>query len=326
MARKACTTPLALATSAALLVGCATRDSTSIPLATAAATTTPQPPAPDLAPPGVAQAPSSVPAPTCDGPAFAAAARANAQSVNASPWMFSAGTQEKPEGPGWAVYVPIITHTLGTTCGPATAGFAQALSVWQGQHGLAADGAMSRATAAKMKEGWQARRAHLARPCIELNRTRTAEIPAEARFDAEDRRLQTDALAAYQRMLSAAKREQPALFQTPTVLQAASAWRDPADDRSSCTRNPGPCNGTAKAVGCSAHWSGWALDLNVGFLPGRDPTDSTYANRLHQAQNPAYIWLLENAGRFGFVNYYYEPWHWEWQGDTVAGPSTGAAG
>ena len=68
------------------------------------------------------------------------------------------------------------------------------------------------------------------------------------------------------------------------------------------------------------------MDLNLGFLPGRDPTDSTYANRLHQSRNPAYVWMLENAGRFGFVNYYYEPWHWEWQGNSVAGPSGGNAG
>jgi len=286
---------------------------------------------PPLAPPAVAptraaeaEAPSAVA--TCDGPSFVAAARANAQSVNTSPWMFSAGTREKPEGPGWAVYVPIIAHTLGTACGPATTGFAQALSNWQNQHGLAADGTMSRNTAAKMKEGWQAKRAHLARPCVELSRTRTAAIPPEARFDARDKRLQTDALAAYERLLAAARREQPALFRASAIMQAASAWRDPADDRTSCTRNPGPCNGTAKAVGCSAHWSGLALDLNLGFLPGRDPTDSTYANRLHQSQNPAYVWMLENAGRFGFVNYYYEPWHWEWQGDSVAGSRIANAG
>ena len=322
-------TSIALAGAAALLAGCTTRN--PAPAATVTSTAAEPAAMPPLTPPAVAPARAEAAAPpaamaTCDVPAFAAAARANAQSLNTSPWMFSAGTREKPEGPGWAAYVPIIAHTLGTACGPATAGFAQALSDWQSQRGLAANGMMSRDTAAKMKEGWQARRAHLARPCVELSRTRTAAIPSEARFDASDRRLQTDALAAYHRLLAAARREQPALFLTPTIMQAASAWRDPADDRTSCTRNPGPCNGTAKAVGCSAHWSGWALDLNLGFLPGRDPTDSTYANRLHQSRNPAYVWMLENAGRFGFVNYYYEPWHWEWQGNSVAGPSVGNAG
>jgi LAS superfamily LD-carboxypeptidase LdcB len=28
-----------------------------------------------------------------------------------------------------------------------------------------------------------------------------------------------------------------------------------------------------------------------------------------------YRWLLANAGRFGFVNYPFEPWHWEWTGE-----------
>ena len=122
-------------------------------------------------------------------------------------------------------------------------------------------------------------------------------------------------LAAYREMLAAAKGERPDLFTQGGLFLLASAWRDPADDKASCTATPGPCNGTAKAVTCSAHWSGRAVDINLGFIAGGDPTDSTYANRLHQARSAAYAWMLDNAGRFGFVNYYYEPWHWEWVGD-----------
>lgn len=287
----------------------------------AGCTTTMPPPAPPAPAPPTETSPSveqtaEPTAPqTCDAPSFAAAANANARSLDVSPWMFSAGTGEKPEGPGWRAYGPMIARTLGTPCAPASAGFAQALGDWQGRHGLNADGMMGRDTAAKLKEDWQAKRAHLTRPCIELQKANAAAVPAEAIWDDTDRRLQADALRAYYRLLAAAKREQPTLFQTPEILLIASAWRDPADDKASCTRNPGPCNGTAKAVTCSAHWSGRALDLNLGFLPGADPTDSTYANRLHQSQSAAYAWMLDNAGRFGFVNYYYEPWHWEWQGD-----------
>ena len=29
---------------------------------------------------------------------------------------------------------------------------------------------------------------------------------------------------------------------------------------------------------------------------------------------PAYRWLVRYAARFGFVNYAFEPWHWEWVG------------
>mgnify|MGYP000346579185 CR=1 FL=1 len=134
--------------------------------------------------------------------------------------------------------------------------------------------------------------------------------------DEQERANEHPVLAAYREMLAAAKGERPDLFTQGGLFLLASAWRDPADDKASCTANPGPCNGTAKAVTCSAHWSGRAVDINLGFIAGGDPTDSTYANRLHQARSAAYAWMLDNAGRFGFVNYYYEPWHWEWQGDS----------
>ena len=43
--------------------------------------------------------------------------------------------------------------------------------------------------------------------------------------------------------------------------------------------------------------------------------DSTNAyNRLWQSRGPAYRWLVRNAHRYGFVNYIYEPWHWEYVG------------
>lgn len=270
----------------------------------------PAPPTPVAEAPPVAAAPLD-----CSAPAFTVAGQANAASLNTSAWMFSAATVEKPEGPGWAVYAPAIQRTLGTVCGPSTAAFAQALGVWQAQRGLTADGMMGRDTAGKLKEVWQARRAHLTRPCIELQKTDAVDIPPELVWNDSQRRLQADTLAAYERMLAAARAALPAQFTTRGLLLVASAWRDPADDKASCTRNPGPCNGTAKATNCSAHWSGRAVDLNFGFIAGSDPTDSTYANRVHQSQAVVYAWMLDNAARFGFVNYYYEPWHWEWQGD-----------
>ena len=279
----------------------------------------PVPPAPAAQTPASPQASAPPPtAPTCDAPAFAAAARANAIGLNTSPWMFSAGSNAKPEGPGWAMYVPAVQHTLRNPCAPATGAFAQALSVWQAQHGLTPDGRMSRATAAALKAGWQAQRAHVGRPCLALARGQTAAIPAEARYDARDARLAPQALADYLRLLAAARAALPDAFADGKLLSAVSPWRDPAADRAACARSPGLCNGTAKTAGCSAHWSGRAIDLNLGFIAGGDPTDSTYANRLHQSQSALYGWMLENAGRFGFVNYYYEPWHWEWQGDTMA--------
>ena len=39
-------------------------------------------------------------------------------------------------------------------------------------------------------------------------------------------------------------------------------------------------------------------------------------NRLFLSRTVTYRWLLANASRFGFVNYPFEPWHWEWTGET----------
>jgi hypothetical protein len=305
----------AAALAAVLLAGCAGQ--ATAPLGPVAPAVAP----PVVAPP-VAQAepPVFMPEPaTCDAPTFAAAARANAAGLKTSPWMFSAGSAAKPEGPGWEAYVPAVQHTLAIRCGADTGAFAQALSAWQAAHGLTPDGRMSRAAAQQLKADWQARRAHVARPCIALSHGQTDALPAGARYDNRDARLQRQTLAAYLSMLAAARAEQPELFMASKPLLAVSPWRDPAADRAACARTPGLCNGTAKTAGCSAHWSGRAIDINLGFAPGGDPTDSTYANRLFQSKTPLYAWLLDNAGRFGFVNYYYEPWHWEWQGDKMPG-------
>jgi LAS superfamily LD-carboxypeptidase LdcB len=35
-------------------------------------------------------------------------------------------------------------------------------------------------------------------------------------------------------------------------------------------------------------------------------------------RQPTYRWLVRNAGRFGFVPYVFEPWHWEWVGSPTS--------
>jgi LAS superfamily LD-carboxypeptidase LdcB len=54
------------------------------------------------------------------------------------------------------------------------------------------------------------------------------------------------------------------------------------------------------------------MDLYLGRAPGSDPVSSRDENRRAIADGPAYRWLMANADRFGFVNYPFEPWHWEW--------------
>ena len=63
---------------------------------------------------------------------------------------------------------------------------------------------------------------------------------------------------------------------------------------------------------CSPHRTGYAVDLYLGQAPGYGPDSTADASRLHLSRTAAYRWLTANAGRFGFHNYPFEPWHWEW--------------
>lgn len=75
-------------------------------------------------------------------------------------------------------------------------------------------------------------------------------------------------------------------------------------------------DGTRRAR-CSAHRTGLATDLWVGWVPGFCPDSSADINRRAMVATPAYRWLLDNAARHGFVNYAFEPWHWEWTGEPI---------
>ena len=61
---------------------------------------------------------------------------------------------------------------------------------------------------------------------------------------------------------------------------------------------------------------GGKIFMVLGAAPGFTVDSSADANRLYQTRTPAYRWLVNNAGRFGFVNYPFEPWHWEWTGES----------
>ena len=71
------------------------------------------------------------------------------------------------------------------------------------------------------------------------------------------------------------------------------------------------CDGLRRAV-CSPHRTGTAVDLYVGQAPGLGVDSTTPASREYMARSATYRWLVTNAGRFGFVPYVYEPWHWEY--------------
>ena len=55
--------------------------------------------------------------------------------------------------------------------------------------------------------------------------------------------------------------------------------------------------------GQSAHQSGVAVDLNVGY-------SYLAANTAKMQATAAFKWMKKNAARFGFYNYPVEPWHW----------------
>jgi LAS superfamily LD-carboxypeptidase LdcB len=113
-------------------------------------------------------------------------------------------------------------------------------------------------------------------------------------------------------MVAAARAERPALAADPDALKLFSGYRSPTDDDARCARE-GNCQGVTRAA-CSAHRTGLAVDLDVGAAPGAMVDSSADANRLAQSQGPAYRWLVRHAAQFGFVNYGFEPWHWEWTG------------
>jgi LAS superfamily LD-carboxypeptidase LdcB len=123
------------------------------------------------------------------------------------------------------------------------------------------------------------------------------------------------ALEAYRRMVAAARAEDPEIAADAEALTIFSGYRSPSYDAERCARD-GNCNGVTRAQ-CSAHRTGLAFDLVVGHAPGYTVDSSADPNRLHMTRTPAYLWLVDNAQRFGFVNYVFEPWHWEWTGESV---------
>jgi hypothetical protein len=221
---------------------------------------------------------------------------------------------------GWEIYVPLIGHELGTACGPETPGFAAALAAWQGAHKLPADGILTANIFAPMRDAIEMRRpfetltAHGgACPAPPAEASLASATPAEG-YSGKIVQLRPAALAAWRNLVAAARSEDPAIAADPRNLTFFSGYRAAAADAARCTLE-GNCGGPVRA-NCSAHRTGLAVDVYVGQAPGFGPDSSADVNRLYMSRTPAYRWLIANAGRFGFVNYPFEPWHWEWTGET----------
>jgi len=281
---------------------------------TSCAPTPPPKPPPAVAPgpPPLPAPPPAPPTPACDsGPA--AAAHANAASLQSLFWA----PFGRPEN-GWATYSPLIAREIHTRCEPESPGFAAALAAWQADQLLPADGIMTAAVFARMKGVIQTRR-----PFVRLSAQRVCPAPPAASalaqaapdegYGGKAIQLRPGALAAYRQLVAAARADVPAIAADPRTLTIFSGFRSPAYDAARCATEHN-CQGIVRAS-CSPHRTGLAMDLYVGQAPGYGPDSSADPNRLFMTGTPAYRWLVLNADRFGFVPYPFEPWHWEWTGE-----------
>jgi hypothetical protein len=217
---------------------------------------------------------------------------------------------------GWEIYASLIAQETGTGCPAASPGFSVALASWQAKHNRTATGILDPATFTVMKQLWQERRpfvalSHVACPSAPDEGTLVTARPDES-YEGKVIMLRPTALAAYRKMVAAARAELLAAAEDRQLLTIFSGYRSPAYDAARCMREKN-CQGLVRAT-CSAHRTGLAMDLYLGAAPGFAPDSSADANRLYLSRSPTYRWLVFNAWRFGFVNYVFEPWHWEWTG------------
>lgn len=255
--------------------------------------------------------------PDCVGPAaMTAAAALNGASIHSLEWA----PFRRPET-GWETYLPHIAYEIDSRCSPISPGFAAALAKWQAERKLRPDGVLSAPLFDVMKNSWYGRRsyggvrANGICPDPPPESSMAVAAPAES-FGGKTLLLRPGAMQAHRRMMEAARREAPEIFvERPDMLTIFSAYRSPAHDDERCARE-GNCQGITRAQ-CSPHRTGLAMDIVVGAAPGYTVDSSADPNRLYMSRTRAYRWLVENAHRFGFINYVFEPWHWEWTGEPV---------
>lgn len=239
------------------------------------------------------------------------AAQINGETLNSLPWA----PFHRPEI-GWRTYLTMIQTEIGTTCEPNTPGFAAAYAAWQGDMRILPTGVFAAADFAEMKGRLQERRPFVmisAKGICPGTPDEIAQARSEEGYAGKAIVLRPGTLAAYRRMVAAAKAEEPAIAEDPRNLTIFSGYRSPSADAARCAAE-GNCDGVVRAT-CSAHRTGLAVDLYVGQAPGFGPDSSADPNRQYMTQTPAYRWMVRNAKRFGFVNYAFEPWHWEWTGE-----------
>jgi hypothetical protein len=253
--------------------------------------------------------PKPPPGPCPSAPSFAAAAAQNVQSLGTAPWSVFRRLEL-----GWEVYAPLVAREIGAACDPRADGFAAALAGWQRTHRLPPTGVMDEPTLQALSTVWESRRPFVAASahgaCPAPPTVLATALPDESY--GPPAQLRPGALEAYRRMVAAARAQEPVLARDRRMLTIFSGYRDPAADAARCVIE-NDCDTIVRA-NCSAHRTGLAMDLFLGAAPGYTPDSSADPNRLYLSRSNAYLWLVAHAAEYGFVNYPFEPWHWEWTG------------
>lgn len=237
-----------------------------------------------------------------------AAARQNEELSTTLRWSFG-GRRQK----GWDLYVALIQQLIGSQAEPDSPAFALALAKWQEQMGLPVTGRLEEKTWSAMVATFQARR-----PTGQRRGASTDLVlaPSDDFFDRSRplslRFVDRQAHDAYQRMCLAAREALGDEALSSHGLKIVSAYRSPSYQ--AALRRRSPRAGRATLAVNSPHFTGRALDLFVGG----DPVSTADWNRRRQVDTPLYRWLARHAHRFGFVPYFYEPWHWEYRGEESA--------
>lgn len=231
---------------------------------------------------------------------FARAAAENGRLRSDLEWDF-AGKQQR----GWHLYEPLIGETIGMREAADTASFAEALARWQDRNDLDATGILDKTALEALVKTWQGnRRLGSGTPMGMLVSAPISDFYDPTRSP-DLLQLDAEAYGAYRRMIAAAAKELKTL-PGEKYFSIISAYRSPAYQEELRRREPNAGRGALAKV--SVHSTGRALDIYVGG----EPVKTADVNRAIQVNTPAYKWLVRNAARFGFVPYFYEPWHWEY--------------
>ncbi len=226
-------------------------------------------------------------------------------------WTFGSKPQR-----GWYLYTPLISRLLNTRNAVGSIGFAKSLAVWQRKMGLNSTGVLDDQSLYGMITIWQGARLkdrEVAAP------DKLVPVPITEFYDptrAEElRKVERGTYAAYKKMVAAAVADRSLglaggahgeLAPGEKFLKIISAFR--SREYQDKLRRESPNSGTAGLAVNSPHFTGRALDLYVGG----EPVDTLDSNRKVQVETRVYKWLVQNAERFGFRPYFYEPWHWEY--------------